>query len=177
MADIIIHVFLQVVPKKKQRGEFTELTNSDTLGAMEETRLRASTKGGNKMNNNKTYQLVLTGLFAAIIVLMTVTPLGYIPMGIINATIIHIRVILGALFCGPKKGAFLGFMCGLTSCIKNTLMPNPSSCVFSPVLAMEMAGFVGVLKSLLICFVPRILVGVLPYCVYLLVKKILGTEK
>ena len=114
------------------------------------------------MNNNRTYQLVLTSLFAAIIILMTITPLGYISMGIINATIIHIPVILGTLFCGPKKGGFLGFLFGLTSCIKNTVMPGPSSFVFSPILAMEVAGFTGVLRSLLICFVPRILVGILP---------------
>jgi len=62
------------------------------------------------MKNEKTYELVLTALFTAIIVLMAFTPLGYIPLVVINATIIHIPVILGALFLGPKKGAFLGFV-------------------------------------------------------------------
>ena len=62
------------------------------------------------MKNEKTYELVLTALFTAIIVIMAFTPLGYIPLVVINATIIHIPVILGALFLGPKKGAFLGFV-------------------------------------------------------------------
>ena len=62
------------------------------------------------MRNNKTAELVLTALFAAIIIIMAFTPLGYIPLVVINATIIHIPVILGALFCGPKKGGFLGFL-------------------------------------------------------------------
>lgn len=67
------------------------------------------------MRNNKTAELVLTALFAAIIIIMAFTPLGYIPLVVINATIIHIPVILGSLFCGPKKGGFLGFIFGLTS--------------------------------------------------------------
>lgn len=72
------------------------------------------------MKNEKTYELVLTALFTAIIVIMAFTPLGYIPLVVINATVIHIPVILGALFLGPKKGAFLGFVFGLTSFINNT---------------------------------------------------------
>lgn len=55
------------------------------------------------MRNSKTNELVLTGLFTAIIIIMAFTPLGYIPLVVINATIIHIPVILGSLFCGPKK--------------------------------------------------------------------------
>ena len=66
-------------------------------------------KGGKEMRNSKTNELVLTGLFTAIIIIMAFTPLGYIPLVVINATIIHIPVILGSLFCGPKKGAFLAF--------------------------------------------------------------------
>lgn len=84
------------------------------------------------MRNNKTEELVLTALFAAIIIIMAFTPLGYIPLVVINATIIHIPVILGSLFCAPKKGGFLGFIFGLTSFIKNTVMPTSlSAFVFS----------------------------------------------
>lgn len=130
------------------------------------------------MRNNKTFQLVLTSLFAAIIIIMAFTPLGYIPLVVINATIIHIPVILGSLFCGPKKGAVLGFIFGFTSFVKNTIMPTSlSAFVFSPVLAAGMMGPVGVFKSIFICFVPRILVGVIPYFIYLLVKKALESEK
>lgn len=115
----------------------------------------------------KSYELVLTALFTAIIVVMAFTPLGFIPLVVINATIIHIPVILGAIFCGPKKGAFLGFVFGLTSFIKNTLMPTSMSAfVFSPILASSIDGAAGVVKSTIICFVPRILVGIIPYFVY-----------
>lgn len=124
-------------------------------------------------NRKQLTGLVLTGLFAAIIIIMAFTPLGYIPLGFINATIIQIPVIMGALFCGPKKGAFLGFLFGFTSFLKNTIMPSTvSAFVFSPVLAANLFGVKGVLCSTFICFVPRILVGVLPYFVYIGLSKI-----
>ena len=84
------------------------------------------------MRNSKTNELVLTGLFTAIIIIMAFTPLGYIPLVVINATIIHIPVILGSLFCGPKKGAFLGFVFGFTSCLKATIVGGTLSsfCIF-----------------------------------------------
>lgn len=116
--------------------------------------------------------MVLTALFSAIIIIMAFTPLGYIPLGVINATIIQIPVIIGSLFCGPKQGAFLGFLFGFTSFLKNTIMPATlSAFVFSPVLAAGMFGAKGVLFSTFICFVPRILVGILPYYIYKLMKK------
>ena len=130
------------------------------------------------MKNEKTYELVLTALFTAIIVIMAFTPLGYIPLVVINATIIHIPVILGALFLGPKKGAFLGFVFGLTSFINNTFKAATASAfVFSPVLAYNVVGVSGIFKSLYICFVPRILVGVVPYFIYVLIRKVLKSEQ
>ncbi|MCI6715362.1 MAG: ECF transporter S component [Lachnospiraceae bacterium] len=130
------------------------------------------------MKNEKTYELVLTALFTAIIVIMAFTPLGYIPLVVINATIIHIPVILGALFLGPKKGAFLGFVFGLTSFINNTFKAATASAfVFSPVLAYNIDGVAGVFKSLYICFVPRILVGVVPYFIYMLIRRVVKGEQ
>ncbi len=126
------------------------------------------------MNTKKeTLSLVLTALFTAIIVIMTITPLGFIPLGVINATIVHIPVILGAIFLGPKKGSFLGFVFGLMSFLKSTLTPDTvSAFVFSPVIAASQFGPSGVFKSIFICFVPRILVGVLPYYVFILIKRL-----
>ena len=130
------------------------------------------------MKNEKTYELVLTALFTAIIIIMAFTPLGYIPLVVINATVIHIPVILGARFWGPKKGAFLGFVFGLTSFINNTFKAATASAfVFSPVLAANMVGVSGVFKSMYICFVPRILVGIVPYFVYILIRNLLKSEQ
>lgn len=130
------------------------------------------------MKNEKTYELVLLALFTAIIVIMAFTPLGYIPLVVINATIIHIPVILGALFLGPKKGAFLGFVFGFTSFLNNTFKAATASAfVFSPVLAADVIGVSGIFKSLYICFVPRILVGIIPYFVYILIRRLLRSEQ
>lgn len=129
------------------------------------------------MRNQKTYDLVLTALFCAITVIMAYTPFGYIPLGVINATIIHVPVLLGALFLGPKKGAFLGFIFGLTSMLKATFVGGTlSSFVFSPFLAASIEGGPGALKSIIICFVPRILVGIIPFYVYLFFTKVLKNK-
>ncbi len=130
------------------------------------------------MKDRNVLGLVLTAIFAAIIILMAYTPLGYIPLGVINATVIHIPVILGSLFCGPKKGGFLGFLFGLTSFLKNTLTPATlSAFVFSPVIAASAIGPSGIFKSAWICFGPRILVGVLPWFVYQGVRKLVAGDR
>lgn len=117
------------------------------------------------MKNQKTSDLVQLSLFVAIIVLMAITPfLGYIPLGFTRATIIHVPVIIGSIILGPKKGAFLGFIFGLTSLLNNTFNPTVTSFVFSPFYSL--GSYSGNFASLIICFVPRILVGVVPYFVY-----------
>ena len=68
----------------------------------------------------KTLGLVQVALFAALIIIMAFTPfLGYIPLGFTRATIIHIPVIMGSILLGPRKGAILGGVFGLTSFINN----------------------------------------------------------
>lgn len=111
-------------------------------------------------------ELVLTGLFVAIIFIMAFSPLGYIPLGVIRATIVQIPVIIGTLFCGTKKGAFLGFLFGLTSCVTGTMMPTLTSFIFSPIIAASQIGAMGAVYSTIICFGPRTLVGVLPVLAY-----------
>ncbi len=118
----------------------------------------------------QTLGMVQVALFAALILILAFTPfLGYIPLGFTRATIIHIPVIIGSIMLGPKKGAFLGFVFGLTSLINNTVNPTATSFVFSPFY--ELGEIHGGFGSLIICFVPRILVGVVPYFVYGGMKK------
>ena len=120
---------------------------------------------------SKTKGLVQMAIFAALIVVLAFTPfIGYIPLGFTRATIIHIPVIMGSLMLGPKKGAALGGVFGLTSFINNTINPTLTSFVFTPFYSLgEYSGGIG---SLIICFVPRILIGVVPFYVYRLVKKL-----
>lgn len=113
----------------------------------------------------QTLGMVQVALFAALIIILAFTPfLGYIPLGFTRATIIHIPVIIGCLLLGPKKGALLGLIFGLTSFANNTMNPTVTSFVFTPFYTLgEMHGGFG---SVIICFVPRILVGIVPYYVY-----------
>ena len=122
-----------------------------------------------------TMSLVQVAIFGAIICIMAFTPfLGYIPLPFTRATIIHIPVIIASLLMGPKKGGVLGFLFGLTSFINNTLNPTATSFVFTPFYSIgEISGGIG---SVIICFIPRILVGVLPYFVYKLVLKLSSEE-
>lgn len=126
--------------------------------------------------STKTTGMVQVALFAALIIIMSVTPmLGYIPLGFTRATIIHVPVILGSILLGPKQGAMLGGIFGLTSFINNTINPTVTSFVFTPFYTL--GEFKGGIGSVIICFLPRILVGVLPYFVYKGLHKLLKSGK
>lgn len=117
----------------------------------------------------KTRGLVQVSVFATLIIILAATPIGYIPLGFTRATIIHIPVIIGSLMLGPKKGAALGGIFGLTSFINNTINPKITSFVFTPFYSM--GDYSGGIGSVIICFLPRILVGVVPFYIYRFVKK------
>ena len=134
------------------------------------------------MQKSKLSILDLTqlALLSALIVLMGFTPLGMVPIipGALNATTLHIPVIIGAILFGHKKGAFLGGVFGLVSLIKNTIAPGAMSFLFSPVAPVIPFGpekipgnASGNFFSVLICFIPRILVGLIAGLVYQFVYK------
>lgn len=128
------------------------------------------------MKSSKTLGLVQVSLFGAIIIILAFTPfIGYIPLGFTRATIIHVPVIIGSIMLGPKKGAFLGAVFGLTSLFINTFNPTATSFVFSPFYAL--GDVHGNFFSLVICMVPRILTGVVPYYVYRGVSKCMNERK
>lgn len=57
-------------------------------------------------------------MFAAIIVLMAFTPLGYLRTAGLEITFIMVPVVVGAIVAGPAAGAVLGGVFGLTSFIQ-----------------------------------------------------------
>lgn len=81
--------------------------------------------GFSKSSQNKNYKLALTGLFSALCVLLSVTPLGYIKLGFINITILHIPVILAAVLGGFSPAVATGLVFGLTSCIRSNMAGTP----------------------------------------------------
>ena len=133
------------------------------------------TAGAQAGSRYSTMSMVQVAIFGAIICIMAFTPfLGYIPLGFTRATIIHIPVIIASLLMGPKKGGVLGFLFGLTSFINNTVNPTATSFVFTPFYSIgEISGGIW---SVVICFIPRILVGIVPYFVYKLVLRFVGED-
>lgn len=110
-------------------------------------------------------ELVLTALFAAIVLLMAFTPLGLIDLPLIKATILHVPVIIGAVVLGPGRGAGLGALFGLVSLWKNTMAPSLLSFAFSPFVPLPGTGR-GSWWALAICLAPRVLTGVVPWYVF-----------
>lgn len=121
----------------------------------------------NILRNTKS--LALMGVLLAIEIILNFTPLGLIPLGFMNATTLHIPVIIGAIFLGPIGGGILGAAFGVLSIITNTIRPNVTSFVFSPFITISNTS--GNFTSLIIALVPRILIGVVAYYVYKVVSE------
>ncbi|WP_314209192.1 ECF transporter S component [Vagococcus salmoninarum] len=113
----------------------------------------------------KNRQVTLTAIFMSIIFLLALTPLGFINLGFIKGTIVHVPVIIGSIILGPRIGAFLGGLFGLTSLIINTMTPSILSFAFTPFIPV-LGTTDGSLWALVIAFLPRILIGIVPFYVY-----------
>jgi uncharacterized membrane protein len=59
------------------------------------------------MKERNVKDFTLTAMFLAIMIILAVTPLGFIPIGPINATTMHIPVIIASIVLGPRIGAGL----------------------------------------------------------------------
>ena len=116
-------------------------------------------------NGRGTQSLAILAMFTSVILVLAFTPLGLIDLPFIKATILHVPVVIGAVLLGPRKGALLGGVFGAASLIKNTIAPSALSFAFSPFMPVPGTDR-GSLWALVICFVPRILVGVTPWLVY-----------
>lgn len=125
------------------------------------------------MNQKKTDVRLLAqmALLVALELVLAFTPLGYIPLGFMNATTMHIPVILGACLLGPKMGGVLGAVFGVTSVIRATITPNLTSFVFTPFYSFS-PEFSGNWTSLIVAIVPRVLIGVIAGLVFQLVMRI-----
>ena len=105
------------------------------------------------MNKQKTKNLSFMSLFIAIEILMVMVPfLGFIPIGPLRATTLHIPVIIAGIVLGKKQGAGIGLVFGISSLVINTIQPTLTSFVFSPFISKS-------LMSAFIAIVPRVLIG------------------
>ncbi len=100
-------------------------------------------------------KIVITGILAAIAILLGVTRIGFIPVPNVSghATIMHVPAILGGVMEGPVVGALIGTIFGLFSFLQasSPLFKNPLVSVF-----------------------PRIWIGVVAYYAYVASRKAFG---
>lgn len=107
---------------------------------------------------SKTIQITLLGILTALIILMTMTPLGYIPINpVLKLTLLTIPVSVASVLLGVKGGFIIGTVFGLSSF---------ATCL----LGMDALGVIllGInpVYTFLMCVVPRVLCGVLPALLY-----------
>jgi len=114
--------------------------------------------------NNKTQNLTYLAFFIALEALMMLVPfLGFIPIGPLRATTLHIPVIIAGIVLGPTDGCIVGLVFGLLSMFNNTVNPTVTSFVFSPFIS-------GNILSAVIAIVPRVMIGFVSGHLYQLLK-------
>ena len=132
-------------------------------------------------NQMKTRKKILVMVQFAIMLGITAivcfTPLGSIPIGPVVATIAMVPVIITALLMGTLAGSLMGFFAGLFSFIVWTFTPpNPMiAFLFTPFYSLgEISGG---FASILICFVPRILIGTVTGLIFKAFNKFASKNK
>jgi uncharacterized membrane protein len=107
-----------------------------------------------------TYDLAVAGIFSALALVLAFTPLGLIPVPNPTeaATSLHLPAIIAGILAGP----IVGGMVGLVLAISSWYLFGASFITFA-------GGNIAV--ALLAAFVPRLLIGVLAYYAYRLVRR------
>lgn len=101
-----------------------------------------------------TRKVTKIALLSAIAIVMSIVPgIGYIYVGVIKATFMHIPVIIAAIIEGPAAGAIVGAIFGISSLVINLSGP------LAPV-------FINPLVSVF----PRIMIGITAAYVYRMMK-------
>ncbi|MBP3410941.1 MAG: ECF transporter S component [Clostridia bacterium] len=117
------------------------------------------------MNHNQMRSFVLTALFIALILLLGLTPVGMIPLGFINISLLGVPVVIGTLFLGLKTGLTLGFCFGAVSALSAFgIYGTPSALAGALVAANPFL-------AALMCFVPRLLIPVFTHLVFKLLSR------
>ncbi|MBE6760622.1 MAG: ECF transporter S component [Ruminococcaceae bacterium] len=94
-------------------------------------------------------RLSLLGLFAAIVLLMSFTPLGYLRIGALSVSFLVIPVAAGAIMLGPWGGLILGTLFGFSSFAQ--------AFVGDAFAAMLLS--INPICYAIMCIVPRVLTG------------------
>ena len=106
--------------------------------------------------------LTQLALLVAILLVLNYTPLGYLQIGPLSASLLTVPVAIGAMTMGPTAGAILGGVFGATSFIQAVEGKS----------AMGAALFqVSPFGTFVVCFVARVLVGLCAGLIFAALRK------
>lgn len=119
-----------------------------------------------RKNDQFTLKLVQTAVLSGIVILMSLTPLGYLRIGLLSISLLTIPVVIGAMIVGPVPGLILGVVFGFTS--------------FAQCFGMDAFGTtlmnVSPVRTFLMCVPTRALMGYLSGLIFRTLKKIDKTK-
>lgn len=101
--------------------------------------------------------IIFDAMFLAIIIIMTFVPyIGYIQVGLISFTLIHIPVLIGAAIFGWKRGLMYGIFFGVASLIKATTYPGTIDFLFvNPLISVLPRALFGLAAGFLFSLIRR----------------------
>lgn len=122
------------------------------------------------MNNSKLKpkELTLMGLLTAVLLMMSFTPIGFLNIGPLAITLNMIPVAIGAIAMGPKGGAILGAVFGITSFLQCIGIGGTSA---MGVILFEISPVLAFIQR----FVPRFVMGLATGYIYKLAKKAISS--
>jgi uncharacterized membrane protein len=101
------------------------------------------------------YELAVAGIFGALAIVLSITPLGLIPVPNPTgaATTLHLPAVIAGVIAGPAAGALVGLVLAIASWIR---------------YGATFLGFAGnnLATAVIAAFLPRILIGIVSYYAY-----------
>ena len=119
-----------------------------------------------QIKSQKIQTMALFAILAAIVVVMSITPLGYLKIGLLEISFLTIPVTIGAVLLGPASGAALGFVFGITSFIQ---------CFGMSAFGATLLG-INPFYTFILCIVPRVLMGLLTGLIFKWIAKVDKTK-
>ncbi len=104
-----------------------------------------------KKHKLSTKKIATIGLLSSISILLGITRLGFIPISVVEATIMHLPVIVAGILEGPLVGGIVGLIFGVFSMYQAMSAPSIVATAF---------------LNPLVSVVPRILIGIVSFYVY-----------
>lgn len=130
-----------------------------------------------KTQKNNVLVFVQLALLTAIEILFAFTPLGYLKITpAIGATLAHIPVIIAATVLGKWAGLYMGSLFGVLSFITFTFLypADPMAPAFTPFAENAILGKSWL--SLIVVFLPRILLGIFTALIYEGLEKLFNNK-